>query len=174
MEKRVLPLSEVRASMSGHKMKVSGYAATYETLSRDLPAGNGKVFKERIARRAFDKVLATNPDVVCTFNHNNDAVLGRTTSGTLRLRGDDTGLAFECDLPNTQIGRDVYESVKRGDLNGCSFAFELGERGDEEWSEEEELPALTSQDLSRKRTPPAEEKIQLKEKNPSHLCLLRV
>lgn len=139
MEKRVLPHSEVRASMSGHKMKVSGYAATYETLSRDLPAGNGKVFKERIAKRAFDKVLATNPDVVCTFNHNNDAVLGRTTSGTLQLRGDDTGLAFECDLPNTQIGRDVYESVKRGDLNGCSFAFELGERGDEEWNEEEEI-----------------------------------
>ena len=42
-------------------------------------------------------------------------------------------------MPNTQIGRDVYESVKRGDLNGCSFAFELGERGDEEWNEEEEI-----------------------------------
>jgi HK97 family phage prohead protease len=137
MEKRHLPATEVRASKSGSQMKVSGYAATYGTLSRDLPAGNGTKFRERIAKRAFDTVLADpNLDCVCTFNHNQDAILGRTTSGTLRLKGDNRGLAFECDLPNTQVGRDVYESVKRGDLNGCSFAFELGER-DQEWDEEE-------------------------------------
>jgi HK97 family phage prohead protease len=136
MEKRVLKFGEVRASKCGDKMKVAGYAATYGTLSRDLPAGNGRTFRERIAKRAFDKILATNPDVVCTFNHDNNAILGRTNSGTLRLRGDDKGLAFECEMPNTQVGRDVYESVKRGDLNGCSFAFELGER-DDEYNEEE-------------------------------------
>jgi uncharacterized protein len=136
-ELRHLPATEVRASKSGSQMKVSGYAATYGTLSRELPAGNGTTFRERIEKRAFDSVLADkNLDCVCTFNHNQDAILGRTTSGTLRLKGDDKGLAFECDLPNTQVGRDVYESVKRGDLNGCSFSFALGER-DQEWNEEE-------------------------------------
>ena len=137
MELRHIPATEVRASKSGSQRRVSGYAATYGTLSREIPAGNGTKFRERVAKRAFDSVLADkNLDCVCTFNHNQDAILGRTTSGTLRLRGDDKGLAFECDLPNTQVGRDVYESVKRGDLNGCSFAFELGER-DQEWNEEE-------------------------------------
>jgi Escherichia/Staphylococcus phage prohead protease len=117
---------------------VSGYAARYNVLSKPIPVkGSGKSFRERIAKRAFDSVLNDpNLDVICTFNHNPDAVLGRTTSGTLRLRADENGLAFDCDLPNTQVGRDTYESVQRGDLNGCSFAFELGQR-DEEWDEEE-------------------------------------
>jgi phage head maturation protease len=75
--------------------------------------------------------------VVALFNHNQDQVLGRTTSGTLRLNADKVGLAFELDLPDTSIGRDVYASVKRGDLNGCSFAFGVGERMDE-FNEEDE------------------------------------
>lgn len=138
MEKRVqLYAGEVRASKSGDKMRVSGYAARYGVLSKPLPAGNGRSFRERIAKRAFDSVLADpNMDCILTFNHDQDKILGRTTSGTLRLEGDDSGLRFDCDLPNTQAGRDTYESVQRGDLNGCSFAFELGERG-EEWNEEE-------------------------------------
>lgn len=138
MEKRVLMFGgEVRAKKTGDKMQVGGYAARYGVLSNPLPAGNGRSFRERIAKQAFDKVLADpNLDCICTFNHNPNAVLGRTTCGTLRLRGDDNGLAFECDLPDTQAGRDTYESVQRGDLNGCSFAFELGKR-DEEWNEEE-------------------------------------
>jgi HK97 family phage prohead protease len=137
MEKRVqLYGGEVRASKSGNKMSVRGYAARYGVLSNPLPAGNGRTFRERIAKRAFDGVLATKPDVICTFNHSQDALLGRTSSGTLRLRADDQGLGFECDLPDTQAGRDTYELVQRKDV-GCSFAFELGER-DQNWDEEEE------------------------------------
>jgi HK97 family phage prohead protease len=137
MEKRVqLYAGEVRASKTGNKMRVSGYAARYNVLSNPLGSGEKK-FRERIAKRAFDGVLADpNLDCVMTFNHSMDAVLGRTSSGTLRLRGDDQGLAFDCDLANTQLGRDTYELVQRGDLPGMSFAFELGER-DEDWDEEE-------------------------------------
>jgi HK97 family phage prohead protease len=134
MEKRILGTHELRASKSGDKMLVSGYAARYNVLSHVIKPG----FKERIAQGAFDRILATKPDVVALFNHNQDQVLGRTTSGTLRLNADKVGLAFELDLPNTTIGRDVYESVKRRDLNGCSFAFALGERMDEFNEEEEE------------------------------------
>jgi len=137
-ELRYMPVVEIRASKSGNKMQVSGYAARYGVLSNPIPVGKtGKTFRERIANRAFDGVLADkNLDCVCTFNHSMDAVLGRTSSGTLRLRADDQGLAFDCDLPNTQLGKDTYELVKRGDLPGMSFAFELGER-DDDWEEEE-------------------------------------
>jgi len=134
MEKRILSSAhEIRANKTGDRMSVSGYAARYNVLSHRLKPG----FKERIAPGAFDRILATKPDVVALFNHNPDQVLGRTTSGTLRLNADKVGLAFELDLPNTTIGRDVYESVKRGDLNGCSFAFGVGQRMDE-FSEEDE------------------------------------
>jgi Escherichia/Staphylococcus phage prohead protease len=137
MERRILS-SEVRATKSGSEMRISGYAANYNVLSADL--GN---FKERIAKRAFDRILSTSPDTACLLNHDVNNILGRTTSGTLTLRGDDKGLSFNCSLPNTQAGRDTFESVKRGDLSGCSFAFNLGQRSDgssmESWNEEEEI-----------------------------------
>jgi HK97 family phage prohead protease len=149
MEKRVLTVSELRASKSGKQMKVSGYAARYGVLSYKIQAG-GNSFRERIAKRAFDGVLATNPDTVCTFNHDANKVLGRTTSGTLQLRGDDKGLAFTCDLPNTSYAYDIHESVVRGDLKDMSFAFELGER-DDSWDLEDE-EAEDEKDLRGRKT----------------------
>jgi uncharacterized protein len=122
MENRIVGAHEIRASKSGDKMMVKGYAARYGVLSQLIPPG----FRERIAPGAFTRILAANPDCVMLFNHDQNTVLGRTTAGTLRLREDSKGLAFECDLPNTQAGRDTYESVQRGDLNAMSFAFKLG------------------------------------------------
>jgi uncharacterized protein len=137
MERRVA-VSEVRASKTGNELRVNGYAAKYGVLSNDLGG-----FRERIAKRAFDRILGTNPDTVMLLNHDANHVLGRTSAGTLTLRGDDKGLVFDCLLPNTQAGRDTHESVKRGDLAGCSFAFTLGQRSDgstmDQWDEEEEI-----------------------------------
>jgi len=110
MEKR-FQVTEVRAVKNGDKRTITGYAARYNVLSCDLGG-----FRERIASGAFKRILATNPDVVCLFNHSDNAVLGRTTTGTLRLSEDSRGLKFECDLPDTTAGRDTYESVQRGDL----------------------------------------------------------
>lgn len=140
MEKR-FHATEVRAVKNGNKKTIAGYAARYNVLSHPLPAGNGQKFRERIAPGAFKRILATNPDVVATFNHDVNKVLGRTSAGTLRLSENARGLQFECDLPDTEAGRDTYESVSRGDLNACSFAFTLGDRMDhfaEEDCEEED------------------------------------
>jgi uncharacterized protein len=131
MEKR-FQLTEVRAVKNGDKRTIAGYAARYNVLSGDLGG-----FRERIASGAFKRILATNPDVVCLFNHSDSAVLGRTTAGTLRLSEDSRGLKFECDLPATSAGRDTYESVQRGDLNGCSFAFMVDDARMCDYKEEE-------------------------------------
>jgi HK97 family phage prohead protease len=142
MEKRFLQATEMRASKAGKKMVVRGYAARYGVLSHPIPVKGGCSFRELIERGAFDAVLASKPDVVATFNHDMNKVLGRTAAGTLRLKADAQGLAFECDLPNTTAGRDVWESVQRGDLKECSFAFGLDENMDsfdeEDVTEEDE------------------------------------
>ena len=78
MEKR-FQVTEVRAKKNGDKRTITGYAARYNVLSSDLGG-----FRERIASGAFKRILATNPDVVCLFNHSDNAVLGRTTAGTGR------------------------------------------------------------------------------------------
>lgn len=109
-----------RAAVEGNTLY--GLAAVYDvptTRQRDF-AGT-----ETIARGAFDALLTD--DVVAVVNHDMGQLLGRTTSGTLRLASTREGLSVELDLPDTQIGRDVRTLVQRGDLAGMSFSAALGE-----------------------------------------------
>lgn len=101
---------------------IAGYAAVYDSLSDDLGG-----FMERIAPGAFDRALE-EAEIVCLRNHEPEALLGRNSSGTLRLRSDDKGLMFECDLPATTAGRDTAEMIRRGDMKGCSFSFDVREQ----------------------------------------------
>ena len=109
---------------------LSGYAAVFNSRSLDLGG-----FVEQLLPGCFDQVLASNPDVRCLFNHDPNLVLGRTTAGTLQLTADHTGLWMNCQLPNTQIARDLHASVSRGDIDQCSFGFQL-QPGDDDWTEE--------------------------------------
>lgn len=101
-----------------------GYAAVYGAESGDLGG-----FRERIAAGAFANVL--EGDVRCLLNHDPNVVLGRTTSGTLRLFDEQRGLRFEVDLPESRS--DIREAVSRGDIDGASFRFKVGE---ESWDGE--------------------------------------
>jgi uncharacterized protein len=104
-----------------------GYAAMYGVLSDDLGG-----YKERIAPGAFAQVLPT-ADVRALLNHDANEVLGRTKSGTLRLFDEDRGLRFELDLPDSPLGENVREAVKRGDIDGASFRFQIDQ---ESWDGE--------------------------------------
>lgn len=95
-----------------------GYAAVYDVPTDKQAQFNGT---ETIARGAFDAALAAQDDVLFTIDHDPTLLLGRTSSGTLRLFSDEHGLGYELDLPNTQRGQDTREMVKRGDLRGASF-----------------------------------------------------
>jgi HK97 family phage prohead protease len=77
--------------------------------------------------------------VVSLFNHDANMVLGSTSSGTMRLREDDRGLWIEVDPPDTQVGRDVVEYIRRGDVQGQSFMFEITR---EEWQFSEDPKVL--------------------------------
>ncbi|WP_446038816.1 HK97 family phage prohead protease [Streptomyces sp. SID1121] len=113
--------AEVRAKGDGFTMR--GYAYRFGELSHDLGG-----FRERIAPGAGMASLERN-DVVATFNHNVDGVLGRRSSGTLRVGEDDHGGWYEVDLPDTTTGRDLAELLKRGDVKGSSFTFRVGRGG---------------------------------------------
>lgn len=113
--------------------KITGYAAVFNSKTTI-----GGWFDEVIEPGAFARSLSENGDIRALFNHNWDNVLGRTKSGTLRLEEDDKGLKFEIELPNTSVGRDLAESMSRGDINQCSFGFWITE---ENWDYSVE-PAL--------------------------------
>lgn len=96
---------------------LSGYAAVFGT---DTRIGG---FTERVAPGAFSKSLASGRDVLALLDHRADVLLGRTSSGTLKLAEDDKGLRFDLELPDTQAGRDLVALAERGDLGGMSFGF---------------------------------------------------
>jgi HK97 family phage prohead protease/HK97 family phage major capsid protein len=107
------------------EMIVEGYAALYNSETNIGP------FKETIAPGAFDEVL--DNDVRALINHDPSLVLGRTTSGNLELTSDEFGLKYRVKLGNQQYAKDLYESVKRGDISQSSFAFTIE---DQSWSED--------------------------------------
>ena len=110
---------EVRAADDGAPPGLSGIAAVYDSESVPIMG----LFREVIKPGAFKRALSEGHDVRALFNHDVSGVLGRTKSNTLRLSDSDKGLRIELDMPDTQLGRDLLVSVRRGDIDGMSFAF---------------------------------------------------
>ncbi|MFE7927792.1 HK97 family phage prohead protease [Streptomyces sp. NPDC057456] len=108
-------LVEVRAA--GDSRTIGGYAAKFNTLSRNLGG-----FVERIDPGFFAKSEGDGwPRVMARYNHDNNMLLGTTRAQTLRLQTDGTGLDYNVDVPAARS--DVYELVQRGDVSESSFAF---------------------------------------------------
>lgn len=115
--------TETIKAVDNEKMIVEGYALRFNTLSNDLGG-----FVETISPQALED--ADLSDVRCLIDHDPSKVLGRTTSETLSLKVDDEGLYFRCRLPDTSYSRDLYENIRLGNINQCSFGFVLDEDGD--------------------------------------------
>lgn len=118
METRVNAVDfEIREEADG--MTFEGYAAVFDSPSEPLP------FIERIAPGAFRASLRSRNDVKLLWNHDSGSVLGSTRAKTLSLTEDDRGLRVTAKLPNTTLGRDAAELLKRGDVDSMSFGFSV-------------------------------------------------
>lgn len=117
MEKRSLGMSDIRAEEDN--LKIGGYFVLFNDET-ELYDG---IF-EKVDSRALDKTLKN--DIRCLFNHDTSKVLGRTKSNTLTLEKDEKGLYGEVIInPNDKEAVSVYERVKRGDIDQCSFGFNI-------------------------------------------------
>lgn len=148
MKRRLLQRRVTLRNTEGEGPVAAGYAAVF--YRADDPGTEyvvGRV-RERIAPGAFDRALAGNDDVIAKYNHDSNQVLGRTSNGHLRLSVDDVGLAYEIDLPDTQVGRDLVVSLDRGDVVGSSFAFDIAPGGiTRDFSDGDVTITLTDLDL---------------------------
>jgi len=105
---------------------IKGYAVVYNRLSVDLGG-----FRERIMPGAFDSVLNRQrgrADLVSYYNHNPDILLGRESSGTLKVWSDEKGVGFEVTPPASRA--DIMELVQRRDVKGASFTFSVDKGGE--------------------------------------------
>lgn len=99
---------------------VEGYAIVFNEESRDLGG-----FTEIISPEALEGVVEKS-DIFCLLNHNEErGVLARSKYGTgsLMLWADEIGLKYRFESPNTALGDELIEGIKRGDISTSSFAF---------------------------------------------------
>jgi HK97 family phage prohead protease len=120
-EIRSLPVTlETRAEENGMRT-VAGHVP-YGVESEVLRDIWGDEFVEELAPGCFDESLKAR-DVVALWSHDTSQVLGGTKNRTLRLASNEERLLFDLDLPDTQAGRDAWESIRRGDVDGVSFGM---------------------------------------------------
>ena len=98
---------------------IEGYFAVFNDIYKVWDGAT-----ESIAPGAFDE--SVHGDVRALYNHNDDLILGRTSAGTLELREDEHGLWGKVKLNrNDTDAMNAYERIKRGDITGCSFGFNI-------------------------------------------------
>lgn len=110
---------KTRAEGDGGELTIEGYFAVY---GKETELWRGAY--EEIAPGAFDSTLGN--DIRALINHETRLVLGRNKSGTLELRADSHGLWGSVRInPNDSDAMNLYERVKRRDVDQCSFGFNI-------------------------------------------------
>lgn len=103
----------------GETPHIEGYFAVFNSVYEIAPG-----MSESIAPGAFSQTLAG--DIRALINHDSTLVLGRTKAHTLQLSEDERGLWGDIAInPNDGDAMNLYERVKRGDVDQCSFGFDI-------------------------------------------------
>lgn len=103
----------------GSDLYIEGYFAVFNGLYELWDGAS-----ETIAPGAFSDTLGG--DIRALIDHESRLVLGRTTAGTLELREDETGLWGRVRINQSdQDAMNLYERVRRRDVDQCSFGFDI-------------------------------------------------
>ena len=135
---------EFRALTQGLELRAADEAAGTKTAAGYAVLYNQEAnvhgyWIETIAPGAFDQSIQER-DVLAVHSHDTGRVVGRKNAGTLTLRSDSKGLAFENPLPDTTDGRDLAVQIDRGDISGMSFGFRALKQ---EWDDTQDPPKRT-------------------------------
>lgn len=116
---RNLQLNKREEVTESDEMKISGYFVVFNSET-ELYDG---MFEE-ISSEAFKNIDLS--DVRALADHDTAKVLGRTKANTLKLEVDDKGLYGEILInKNDSEAVNLYERVKRKDIDQCSFGFNI-------------------------------------------------
>jgi HK97 family phage prohead protease len=110
---------KTRAEPDSQDMYIEGYFVVFNRQTELWPGAY-----EEIAPGAFDNTLGN--DIRALINHDTTLVLGRNKAGTLELKADSHGLWGRVKInPKDSDAVNLYERVKRGDVDQCSFGFNI-------------------------------------------------
>jgi uncharacterized protein len=110
---------KTRAEEDSQEMIIEGYFAVF-----NKPTELWRGAFEEIAPNAFDTTMGN--DIRALINHDTNLVLGRNKVGTLELKVDGHGLWGRIKVnPEDSDAVNLYSRVKRGDVDQCSFGFNI-------------------------------------------------
>lgn len=116
--------SAFKTREDGEEKRIEGYFAVFNSNYEIMPG-----MSESIAPGAFEDTLGG--DIRALIDHETMYVLGRNKAGTLELREDSHGLWGSILLnPNDQDAMNLYARVQRGDVDQCSFGFDILEESE--------------------------------------------
>lgn len=109
---------KTRSEQDG-EMTIEGYFAIFNKATELWPGAYEKIDPE-----AFNNTLGN--DIRALINHDTTLVLGRNKANTLSLSIDSHGLFGVIQInPEDRDAVNLYERVKRGDVDQCSFGFNI-------------------------------------------------
>jgi len=131
---RSLP-TQFRAAEDNGEKYIEGYFAVFGGAYELWPGAT-----ESVDPAAFDGALSD--DIRALIDHETRLVLGRNKAGTLELKVDARGLWGRIKInPSDQDAINLYARVERGDVDQCSFGFDIleeettwGENGSVHWT----------------------------------------
>lgn len=104
---------------------IEGYFIVYNRETELWPG-----YFEQVAPEALNNTLGN--DIRALINHDTTLVLGRNKANTLDLKSDGHGLFGSVKInPNDIDAMNLYERVSRGDVDQCSFGFNIGNEEDD-------------------------------------------
>ena len=123
---------QVREPQEGQtaSRRIAGRPIVFGVRSNNLtPWSDYREVYEVLEPGCISTEVMQQSDIVLNTNHRNDVscILGRyrnSDKDTLKLELRADGVDCDCDLPNTTTADDTLELIKRGDIDGMSFAFE--------------------------------------------------
>ena len=145
-ENKILELRSSSSELSAPSLQseesrtIEGLAIVYEEESEVLYEFlEGRAFREIVHKGAVTEELLRSSDVLALYEHDRTKLLARSTNGagSLQLTITDSGLLYRFDAPNTQLGNDTLELLRRGDLRSSSFLFGVN-KGDTRWEKKED------------------------------------
>lgn len=125
---------ELRKGSNGLRT-IAGRGITYSTPNAPAFSNDLGGFKEQFLAGS----TTVDESFRVLYNHDNGSLLGTLRSGTATTERRADGLYYTCQLPDTQLGRDVQTLIDRGDIGGSntsvSFGFSVNPGG-EKWSQQ--------------------------------------
>lgn len=113
-------IKDVELQCDEGMLKVGGYINVTERESEMLYSKKrGKWFKEVMKRGVFESAISRAKEIPLLLEHNWDKQLATTRNNSLTLKEDQIGLRFDAVIDDENI----YEQVKSGVINSCSFGF---------------------------------------------------